>query len=135
MKNRAWGRVLLVVAVVVGIGACKEYPTRPVDRHPSISSVVVFPNVIGQGDSAIVTVFATDPDPGDTLVYDWEADARLIIKDRHLTDDFLYNTPSSSHVFYRSTVPPFDDSAWVWCSVRDGRGGSASRAALILLRN
>jgi hypothetical protein len=134
MKKRAWMRVLLVLAVAAGIGACREYPTRPVNRRPTIASVVVFPEVIGQGDSAIVTVVATDPD-GDTLVYDWFTDSRLIIKDDHLGEHFLYNTPSSSHVFYRSTVPFNDDTAWVGCSARDGRGGSDSRVVLILLQD
>ena len=127
-------RVLLVLAVVVGLGACREYPTRPVDRRPAISSLVLFPKVIGQGDSAIITVFATDPD-GDTIVYDWETDSRLIIKDGRPGVPFLYDTPSSSHVFYRSTAPPYNDSTWVWCSVRDHRGGGDSRVVLILLRN
>jgi hypothetical protein len=126
--------LLIALTAVVAVSACRGYPTRSVYHRPTISSVTVFPNVIGQGDSAIVTVFASDPD-GDTLVYDWFTDARLIIKDGRLGDSFLYNTASNSRVFYRSTLPPFNGRVQVSCSVRDVRGGSDSRAVLILLRD
>lgn len=133
MKSNSSFGLLLAVAVV-GIGACREYPTRPVNRRPTISSVVAFPDVFGQGDSAIVTVFATDPD-GDSLVYDWVTDSRLKIKGAVLGYSWLYNTFSSSQVFYRSTSPAYNDTAGVRCSVRDGRGGGDTRVVLILLRN
>lgn len=125
---------LFLVLLVVGIGACREYPTRPVNRGPTISSVVAFPSVIGQGDSAIVTVFATDPD-GDSMVYDWETDSRLKIKGDVLGYGFLYNTYSSSHVFYRTTSPAYNDTTGVWCTVRDRKGGGDTRVVLMLLQN
>lgn len=134
MANRARMRVLPALALVVGMGACSEYPTRPTEHRPVVSSVVVFPSIIGQGDSVIITVFATDRD-GDTLVYDWFTDSRLIIQDDGLEDGILYNTVSSSHVFYRSTSPPRNDSVWVWCDARDRRGGSDGRRVLVLLRD
>ena len=133
MKWSAQLCVLLALAVVAGVGACTEYPTRPVDRRPAISSVVVFPNVLGQGDSALVTVIASDPD-GDALVYDWETDSRLIIKGNRPGDGQLYNTFSNSHVFYRSTSPAVD-TAWVYCSVRDQKGGGDGQLVLIPLRD
>ena len=135
MKKRAWIGIPLVLAVVAGIGACTEYPTRPVYRRPTISSVLVFPNVIGQGDSAVITVIASDPD-GDTLVYDWETDSRLIIQGASSVVPFiLYHTFSSSRVFYRSTSAAYNDTVPVWCSVRDRRGGGASRRVRVLLRS
>ncbi len=134
MKERAWMRVLSILALAAVVGACGDYPTRPLNRRPTIASIVVFPNVLGQGDSAIITVFATDPDD-DTLVYDWDTDSRLIIKGNRLGDHSLSHTSSSSHIFYRSAVNPVNDSAWVWCSVRDYRGGGESRVVLILLQD
>jgi hypothetical protein len=132
MRNTGGMKVLLVTAVVVGIGACRDYPMKAIYHSPIISSVTVFPSVIGQGDSVTVTVYATDPD-GDTLVYDWFTDSRLIIKDARTT--YLYNTASNSHVFYRSTRPAYDDTARVSCGVRDGRGGGDGGQVLILLRD
>ncbi len=125
---------LFLVVAVVGIGACREYSTRPLNRGPTISSVVAFPSVLGQGDSAIVTVFATDPD-GDSLTYEWRTDSRLKIKGDVLEDGWLNNTVSSSHVFYRSTSPAYDDTAGVRCTVWDRRGAWDARTVLILLRN
>lgn len=133
MRQRALG-VLLVTALAVSIGACEEYPTRPVNRRPIISSVVAFPTVLGLGDSTIVTVFATDPD-GDTLVYDWQAYNGLAIKDDRYDDGVLYNTSSCSRVFYLRRRPANYDTAFVWCGVRDVKGGGDGRMVLILLRD
>jgi hypothetical protein len=73
-------------------------------------------------------------DPGaDSLVYDWFTDSRLVIKGARPGDYYLYNTPFNSHVFYRSTVVPVSDTAWVQCGVRDLRGGGASRFVSIIL--
>lgn len=118
---------MAALALAAGLGACAEYPTMPANRRPMIQSVLAFPPVFGQGDSAMVTVLATDPD-GDTLVYDWETDSRLIISGAPRIDQLtLYHTRSASRVFYRSTIPRFDGTAWVRCSVRDVRGGSDGR--------
>jgi hypothetical protein len=134
VKNTDWMKVLLLAAVVVGVGACREYPTKSIYHSPTISSITVFPSVIGQGDSVSVTVFATDPD-GDPLVFDWFTDARLNIKGDVFGNHYLYGTADNSHVFYRSTCTPYDDSAWVSCEVRDGRGGGDGGHVLILLRD
>jgi hypothetical protein len=115
-------RVLVALAAVVAIGACTEYPTRPANRRPTISSITVFPQTLGPGDSTIVTVTASDPD-GDTLLYDWFTDGRLILKNG--SEPYLYHTTSNSQVFYRSTTTPYADTAWIACSAHDGKGGGS----------
>src|SRR5512136_1471043 len=77
MKSRTWMGTLFLLAVAVGLAGCRDYPTKSIYHRPIISSVTVFPAIIGQGDSMLVTVYASDPD-GDTLVYDWFTDGRLI---------------------------------------------------------
>jgi hypothetical protein len=126
--------VLLVPALAVCIAACEKYPTRSVNRNPIISSVVVFPTVLRLGDSTLVTVLATDPD-GDSLVYDWEAYNGLAIKDNPNPDGFLYHTSSRSRVFYLQRRPANYDTAFIWCGVRDVKGGGDGRQILFLLRD
>lgn len=133
MRRRAL-RMLLVPALAGTVGACDKYPTRPVNRNPIISSVVAFPTVLRLGDSTLVTVFATDPD-GDTLVYDWEAYNGLAIKDDPSPDGFLFHTSSPSRVFYLVRRPVNYDTAFVWCGVRDVKGGGALRPVLFLIRD
>ncbi len=134
MLRRVCLSAVLPLAFVLGAGACRQYVTEPITRRPVISSVVAFPTTIGPGDSTMVTVFATDPD-GDALVYDWGTDSRLHIQGDDLGFGFRYNTPSPSHVFYRSDVTPVSDTAWVWCSARDGKGGSDSRVVHVFFKN
>jgi len=133
MRRRAVG-MLVVTALAVSIGGCKEYPTRPANRRPVISSVVAFPTTLGLGDSTLITVFATDPD-GDTLVYDWVAYNGLRIKDDPYDDGILYNTSSRSRVFYLRWRPADYDTAFVVCGVRDRKGGGDSRMVLIFLKD
>jgi hypothetical protein len=136
MQIKAWPSELFLVAFLFAVVGCQKYVTQPIYRRPVISSVVAFPTVLGPGDSTIITVFATDPD-GDSLVYDWDAYNGLIIKDaRPGSPTSLYNTRSPARVFYRSTTwPHLTDTAFVWCSARDQRGGSASRQVLIAYRH
>jgi hypothetical protein len=138
MKPNGGYCIVLAIALATSLGACREYPTKPAgwlsNRNPLISSAAVFPQVIGQGDSVIVTASAFDPD-GDTLRYDWVTDSRL-----HLTGDVLgegdvNNTESNSIVAYRTKVSPINDTAWVDCEVRDGKGGGAFTGVHILLKN
>lgn len=124
MKNRPWVRLALVLAILAGAGACREFPTRPANRSPIITDVAAFPIVLGPGDSAIVTVFATDPD-GDSLVYDWSTDSRLIFKGRPPDQHDVPNSPNRSQVVYRSVWSLDDSTAWVRCSARDRRGGGS----------
>lgn len=135
MRKRAWPTAVLLLVSVLGTGACRKYVTEPVTRSPVISSVVAFPAVIGPGDSTMVTISAIDPD-GDPLVYDWFAYNGLLIKGDRLGDGYLYNTHSPSMIFYRSTTwPNPNDTAFVWCDARDGKGGSDGRRVLIFLKN
>jgi len=122
MKQKSWAGAALVFAVLLGAGACREFPVRPANRSPVITGVVAFPLVLGPADSAIVTVFASDPD-GDSLVYDWDTDSRLVFKGQSPYAYGLYNSPNPSQVVYRSASSLDDTTAWVWCSVRDRRGG------------
>ena len=80
----------------------------------------------------MVIVNAIDPDL-DSLVYDWITDSRLLIKGARTDDTALYNSPSNAQVFYRSTVTPVSDTAWVQCFVRDRRGGVDVRLIHIIL--
>jgi hypothetical protein len=119
----------------IGAGACRKFTTSPIYRRPVISSVVVFPSVLGPGDSTMITVFATDPD-GDSLVYDWVALNGLTIKDARPGFNYIYGTHSASMVFFRSpTWPNPTDTAFVWCSARDQKGGSDSRQVRIYYQN
>ena len=122
-----------MLALAASIGGCVRYPTRPLNRSPVISSVQAFPTVLGLGDSTEITVSAADPD-GDPLFYDWIAYNGLAIKDDPYPDGELYNTPSPSRVFYLQRRPASYDTAFVWCEVRDRKGGSDARLVIFTLR-
>ena len=83
MKSRIGVRAFIPLAILTCLSACRPYPTKPVtwqsDHAPVIASMSAFPEVIGQGDSMLVTVAATDVD-GDTLWYHWYTDSRLVMK-------------------------------------------------------
>ena len=124
MKTKPWLHAALALAGLLGIGACREFPVRPANRSPVISYVVAFPSVLGSADSAIITVFASDPD-GDALVYDWYSDSRMVFKGQSPNLHDFYNSPNRSQVVYRSAWSLDDSTAWVRCAVRDGRGGGS----------
>lgn len=125
-------RLLLPAGLALAIGACDKYPTRPTNRRPTISSVVAFPTTLGLGDSTLVTVIATDPD-GDTLVYDWHTSNGLATPGEHYGS--LYHTSSRSRVFYLAWRPVNYDTAYLWCGVRDVKGGGDEKRIRILLRD
>lgn len=128
--RRGGAGMLVLAALAVGMGACRDCPTRAVNRSPVISSVVAFPTTLGVGDSTLVTVYATDPD-GDALVYDWVAYHGLQIKGARST--YVYNTPDRSHVFYLQSKVAESDTAFIECVVRDRKGGSDGRWLVINL--
>ena len=136
MRTKAWQSAAFLLALMFGSVACEKYVTKPVTRRPVISSVVAFPTLLGPGDSTLVTIYATDPD-GDPLVYDWEPYNGLYIESStHVGNNDRFNTSSRSMVFYRSTTFPYAiDTAFVFCSVRDGKGGGDTRQVLILYKN
>jgi hypothetical protein len=49
-----------------------------IEHCPEITSVVATDPVINNGSSSVVTVLASDPDPGDSLSYDWFASSGVI---------------------------------------------------------
>ena len=136
MRNRTWLSAILLLVCVFGAAACRQYTTNPIYRRPVISSVVAFPTLLGPGDSTLITIFATDPD-GDSLVYDWHPYNGLVIKGSTRDwNNFRFNTYSPSMVFYRSpTWPHTNDTAFVWCSVSDRRGGGDQRQILVFFKN
>ena len=135
MGNKTWLTAAFLLLFVPGLGACRKYVTHPIYRRPVISSVVAFPTVLGPGDSTMITVTATDPD-GDSLVYDWQPYNGLVIRGRPDWANYIYGARSPSMVFFRSPAWTYPyDTAFVWCSVRDGRGGSDSREVLIFYRD
>ncbi len=125
--------VILFLFVVIGIlGSCKkDNPVKPENQSPIITSVVVFPEVIGPNDSVLVVCNAMDPD-GDTLVYDWLTDARLRIKGTNFR--WLYHTKNNSRIFYPTGVVKLPrDTVWVECSVRDVKGGADRKVVTIIV--
>jgi len=126
--------VLLLEAALSG---CQQPTTPPVYRRnnaPVVEALVAFPDTIGPSDSTIVACTASDAD-GDSLVYDWQTDARLNIQGTPTWNKYLNNTRSPIHTFYNADLPnPISDSAWVYCHVRDPRGGGAGRTVFIILR-
>ena len=124
-----------MLVFLLGAGGCRKYVTQPIYRRPVISSITAFPTVLGPGDSTMITIFATDPD-GDSLVYDWEAYNGLVMRGPYGEGTYLYSARSSSRVFYRSPAWPYtNDTAFVFCSARDQKGGGDSRQVLILYKN
>ena len=115
----------VVLGVSFGVGSCDTVRSvRPTNRSPLALSLVAFPTTIGPGDSAIVLCNATDPD-GDTLVYDWGSDCRMVKK-----GGSPYNVGSLNNqydpgvvVYPGECVRAPVDTGWVSCEVRDRKGG------------
>ena len=136
MRRRTWWSVLLALVLMPGAVACRKFVTEPIYRSPVISSVVAFPTTLGPGDSTLITVYATDPN-GDALVYDWEAVNGLVTREGNVERDHFYNTPGNSRVFYYSPAWPHPypvDTAYVFCYVRDGKGGGDGQRVRIFYR-
>jgi hypothetical protein len=130
------GLSITVLALALAAGSCgRDQPTSPAppaNRDPVISSMWAFPNDVGATDSMIIVCEADDAD-GDTLVYDWFTDGNFWIQGAHLDSASLYNTVSNSHVFYRWYPRPSDTSAYVYCDVRDRKGGFTEKRTFVRL--
>jgi hypothetical protein len=126
---------LLSAAVLSGCQDNEDLPTHPRNHPPVISALVAIPDTIGPSDSTVVVCTATDAD-GDSLVYDWQTDARLNIQGTPTWNKYVNNTRSPSRTFYNADLSnPINDSAWVYCHVRDPRGGGTGRHVFIILRD
>ena len=132
MRKRPWLSAAFLLVLLSCSSGCKKFVTEPVTRNPVISSVVAFPEVLGPGDSTIVTITATNPNGG-PLLYDWEPYNGLVRKGSGPYSNTIYHTPSNTMVFYRSpTWTSTYDTAFVWCTATDGKGGADIRRVLIL---
>ena len=128
----SWLLISVILALGAGLAACgDDDPVKPVNHAPVIQSLTAFPTALGPGDSTLVTCLAVDAD-GDSLLYDWVTDARLVIKGNDPTDHELYDSRSNTHVFYHGASSAFD-SAWVECNVHDSKAANAVRMVTILV--
>lgn len=125
MRRGLWQAAILTLALGVLAAACDTARSvRPLNVSPVVLSLVAFPTTIGPGDSAIVVCSATDAD-GDTVVFDWDSDCRLVKMGRPGGGP-LYNSHSGALVVYAGACARAPaDTGWVRCFVRDGRGGGA----------
>ncbi|MDP3148977.1 MAG: hypothetical protein Q8N83_07590 [Ignavibacteria bacterium] len=128
-------QLILLVYMLLTIIGCEDNPTdakKSENHSPTIFSLIVFPDIVGPQDSAIVICNAFDPD-GDTLVYDWITDARLRIKGANPpSDSRLFNTFEDSRIFYPTQRAI--DTVWVQCFARDRKGKSDAKLVLFIVR-
>ena len=135
----SWQAVQRATALALALAACvaacdPTTPLEPVNRSPVVQSLVAFPTTIGPGDSAIVVCGATDSD-GDTLVYDWSSDCRMLKKGDTWGDFTIFGRGRSMVVYAGACNRAPVDTGWVTCDVRDQRGGYAYAGhALIVVR-
>ena len=128
-------QLLALLPLLTALAGCEDndLPTPPNNHSPVINTLVAFPDSIGPSDSTVVVCGAYDMD-GDSLVYDWQTDARLDIQGTPTWNKNLNNTRSPSHTFYNANLGSTHDSAWVYCHVRDPRGGGTGSRVYIILR-
>jgi hypothetical protein len=130
--------VYIAVVVLGVLFGCKDSPVnseKPKNHSPAISSLVVFPEVVRPSDSLVVICNANDPD-GDALVYDWYTTGVVRIKGAHPNELALYNTYENSRIFYAPDsmhVAAPQDTFWVACGTRDGKGGMDVRLILFIV--
>jgi hypothetical protein len=135
MHARVRLSAVFALVSVLGVGACRKTVTDPIYRRPVISSVVAFPTTLGVGDSTMITINATDPN-GDPLVYGWDAYNGLVARNVGFDSTHIFPSRSASIVLYRSpSWPSTIDTAFVWCTVSDQKGGIDQRQLLIFYKN
>jgi len=116
------GTALAFGVILLMSGCHAATPIQPVNRSPVVHSLLAFPTTIGSSDSAVVVCIATDAD-GDTVVFDWDSDCRLVMKGASRSGT-AYNRPNVLVVYAGCVTGPVDTGS-VYCFARDGRGGGA----------
>ncbi len=106
-------------------GFIDEVRVGVLPNQPPVISTVTNDGPIGEGSSATITVTASDPDPSDTLAYEFDCDGNL-----------AYEVgPQPSNV----VSCPFDDNAGspfpVNVRVTDAHGGEATDSTTIVVAN
>lgn len=113
----------LISGVILGMSGCgAETPLQPVNHSPVAHSLTAFPTTIGPGDSAVVVCMATDAD-GDTVVFDWSSDCRLVKQGQYRQELTSYSRGPTLVVYAGTCAKVPLDTGWVSCEVRDRRGG------------
>jgi hypothetical protein len=126
-EGRKMKHLLIIAFILLNIFGCDENPVKPENGKPVITSLIIFPDVVGPSDSAIIVISAFDPD-GDTLVYDWETDSRVKLHGAIGSATWLYNAHENFQVIYPTGYNNQDiDTLWVQCYARDGKGKSDSK--------
>jgi hypothetical protein len=108
----AIGLTLIVIGTVPG---CGDETGNPSNSLPVIDSLTVNPDTVDAFTSTTLTCWARDYD-GDDLVYIWSAFTGTIV---------------GSGSAIRWIAPRTVATHWVFVTVEDGRGGSASDTARV----
>lgn len=93
-------------------------PTPGPNQNPKVIAVTAEPASLRPGQSAMITVTATDPD-GDVLNYSWYVNKGAISGEGHKVNFIADNTLGT---------------AYVDVEVKDGRGGVAGGSVLISIQ-
>lgn len=122
--------VAAIFMLTAAASGCRESPARPINHSPVIQSLTAYPADIGPTDSVVVTCVAQDAD-GDTVFHDWQVHLGLNIKGMPPNYPFKNSQLGSSETFYLNYQPSQPDSVWIYCLVRDGRGGGAGAIVVV----
>jgi hypothetical protein len=128
--------ILPLVLGLIVIISCEDEIVKPVNHHPIIFSLTVFPEVVNPSDSLIVICNAVDPD-ADTLVYDWYTIGVVKIKGARDNQSWLLHTYENSRIFYAPDsiyVSAPQDTFRVECATRDVKGGVDVKEVSFIVR-
>lgn len=129
-------KILIIMFVLTKIISCNDNPVEVKENQdPIIFSLVAFPDVVYPNDPLIVICSAYDSD-ADTLVYDWITSGS-IIRIKGYNHPWLYNTKENSQIFYAPDsqfVSAPQDTFWIQCAARDGKGGQVSEVIKFILK-
>jgi hypothetical protein len=129
--------LLLLLTIPFALNNCDDNPIELENNSPVILSLTVFPEIVEPNDSLIVICNATDSD-GDTLVYDWYTTGVVKIKGALPGLPALFNTTENSRIFYAPDsiyVSAPQDTFWIECAARDGKGGQVSQSINFIVVN